>query len=237
MLGGVLVVAPHPDDESIGCGGLVAQLRARGAAVFALLLSDGEMSHPDSKRCPRDALASLRRREFADALAALGVERNANRSLGFPDGALPDCGQPGFTDAVAAVELCLRSHPHDTLLVPWRRDPHADHRAASAMARAANQRLARPMRVLEYLVWAPERGSAPEQPRPDEARRWRVDIGDTVATKLRAVDAHRSQCGGLIDDDPAGFTLPASMRSRCAEPFETYYEVPAGPVLHETEAP
>jgi hypothetical protein len=62
-----------------------------------------------------------------------------------------------------------------------------------------------------------------------EAITWRLDIGAVVQAKLRAVSAHRSQCGGVIDDDPTGFTLPASMLSRCAEPWELYYELVAQP--------
>lgn len=224
-LGRLLVVAPHPDDESIGCGGLIALRRASDAAVFVLMLSDGEMSHPRSKRWPRETLAALRRAELDDALAALGVPADACESFGWPDGALPAPGSGGFARAVEAVARCLRVHRCDTLLVPWRRDPHPDHRAASAIARAANDGSAHPMRVLEYPVWAAERGGAEAQPRPGEAQRWRLAIGAAVDAKLRAVAAHRSQCGGLIDDDPGGFTLSASMRARCAEPWETYYEV------------
>jgi len=226
-LGSVLVVAPHPDDESMGCGGLMALLRTRRIPVFVLLLSDGEMSHPGSRAWSPAARAALRRLEFTQALAALNLEPQAMLALGLPDGALPGCEEPGFAAAVTAVERCMRSHPHQTLLVPWRRDPHADHRAGSAIARAANAGLTHPMRVLEYGVWMAERGSADDLPCDGEAIHWQLDIRAVVERKLAALAAHRSQCGDAIFDDPLGFTLPLAMRMRCADPREVFFEVTA----------
>ena len=54
-LGPTVVVAPHPDDESLGCGGLLALLRRAGVAVGAVLVSDGTMSHPSSVKFPAAA--------------------------------------------------------------------------------------------------------------------------------------------------------------------------------------
>ena len=219
------VIAPHPDDESIGCGGLIAQLRRQGQSVAVLLLSDGALSHPQSLRWTRPARVRLRLAEFHLALRALGVGTDSARALQWPDGALPDTGAAGFDAAVTELAACLAALAPATLLVPWRRDPHPDHRAASALARASNAGLARPARVLEYPVWAQQRGSDAEQPRVGEASHWRVDVAAVVHNKLQAIAAHKSQLGGVIDDDPGGFVLPPDMLARCAQPFETYYEV------------
>jgi len=228
-LGAVAVIAPHPDDESIGCGGLIAQLVNAGQPVTVLLLSDGAMSHPQSLRWTRAARVRLRLAEFHAALRALGVSAAGARALQWPDGALPDAGTAGFDAAVAELAGCLTALTPSTLLVPWRRDPHPDHRAASAIARAANAGLERPVRVLEYPVWAQHRGAQADWPRLVEAVHWRVDIAGVVDKKLRAIAAHRSQHGTVIDDDPSGFVLPPEMLARCAQPFETYYET-----YHET---
>jgi len=224
-LGAVVVVAPHPDDESIGCGGLIAQLCRHGQPVTVLLLSDGALSHPHSLRWTPSARARLRLAEFHAALRALGTDADSTRALQWPDGALPDAGTAGFEAAVAELASCLAAVKPATLLVPWRRDPHPDHRAASAIARAANAGLERPARVLEYPVWVQQRGAHADQPGPDEATHWRVDITAVIANKLQAIAAHQSQLGGVIDDDPTGFVLPPDMLARCAQPCETYYEV------------
>jgi LmbE family N-acetylglucosaminyl deacetylase len=224
-LGAVVVIAPHPDDESIGCGGLIALLRRLGQPVDVLLLSDGALSHPRSVRWPRPARVRLRLAEFHAALRALGVEAHHAQALQWPDGALPDAGGAGFDAAVAELAACLAALAPSTLLVPWRRDPHPDHRAASAIARAANAGLARPARLLEYPIWTAERGTDAEFPALDEATRWQLDVAAVGKTKLQAIAAHRSQLGGVIDDDPGGFVLPPVMLARCAQPFETFYEV------------
>jgi len=225
QLGAVVVIAPHPDDESIGCGGIIALLRRLGQPVTVLLLSDGARSHPQSVRWPRPALVRLRLAEFHAALRALGVDADNAQALQWPDGALPDAGTPDFDDAITELTGCLAVLKPDTLLVPWRRDPHPDHRAASAVARASNASLEQPARVLEYTVWTQIRGSDAVHPRHDEAIQWRVDVAAVSKNKLKAIAAHRSQLGGLIDDDPSGFVLPPEMLARCAQPFETFYEV------------
>ena len=219
------VIAPHPDDESIGCGGLIAQLRRLGQPVSVVLLSDGSMSHPRSTRWPKSARVALRLAEFRAALLALGVDPDNGRALGWADGALPVIGSPGFVAALAELADGLADISPTTLLVPWRRDPHRDHRAASAIARAANARLGRPARVFEYPVWTQHRGSADDGPRGDEAIQWNADITAVIDSKRQAIAAHRSQLGGVIDDDPTGFVLPPEMLARCTLPFESYYEV------------
>ena len=226
-LGPVLVVAPHPDDESIGCGGLIALLRERGSPVSVLLLSDGTMSHPNSKRFSPEARRDLRWRELIDALDVLGVAPTCVHAMGWTDGALPVADETAFAAAVDDMSAFLRTLSVRTMLVPWRRDPHRDHRAGHAIARAANDRLARPARVLEYAVWTAERGSRDDHPGDGEARRWTVDVSRVVDKKARAVAAHRSQHGAVIDDDPGGFTLPPAMLARCRQTVETYYEVDA----------
>ena len=224
-LGSVAVIAPHPDDESIGCGGLIALLRGLGQPVSVLLLSDGAMSHPHSLQWLRPARVRLRLAEFHAALRALGVDGDKAQALQWPDGALPDTGAPDFEVAVTELTGCLATVRPNTLLVPWRRDPHPDHRAANALARAANASLERPARVLEYPVWTHQRGLDTEYPRHDEATPWRVDVASVSQKKMKAIAAHRSQLGGVIDDDPSGFVLPPDMLARCAQTFETFYEV------------
>ena len=71
--GPILIFAPHADDETIGCGGLIRQARARGIAVWIDVLTDGGKSHPASLTYDRHRLAASRRVELTRAVGSLGV--------------------------------------------------------------------------------------------------------------------------------------------------------------------
>ncbi|SHJ83996.1 N-acetylglucosaminyl deacetylase, LmbE family [Hymenobacter daecheongensis DSM 21074] len=223
-LGATVVVAPHPDDESLGCGGLLALLRRAGQPVHTVLVSDGTMSHPNSLRFPAPARRALREAELREALEILGVETAQTLHMGLPDGAVPTAKATGFAAAVEQLSAYLEAHQPQTLLVPWRRDPHPDHRATSQLVHAACARLTASPRLLEYVVWAWERADPAELPQPSEVRGWRLDISSVVALKQQAIAAHRSQLLPIIDDDPAGFQLSEGMLAHFAQPFEVYLE-------------
>ncbi|HLL52387.1 MAG TPA: PIG-L family deacetylase, partial [Myxococcaceae bacterium] len=83
---GAMVFAPHPDDETLGCGGTILRKRRAGAEVRIAFLTDGAASH--AHLVPREALRALREREALEAAGALGVEASRVCWLGFPDGEL-----------------------------------------------------------------------------------------------------------------------------------------------------
>ncbi len=226
-LGRVAVVAPHPDDEALGCGGLLALLARRGQPACVIVVSDGAGSHPGSAAYPPERLRGLREAETRDALAALGVSEPP-RFLRLPDGAVPHPGDAGFGEAAGLLRDALGAFAPDTGLVPWRRDPHADHRAVWHLAQAAvghrTQAAApAPCRTLEYPVWMWERGHA-DAPRPGEVDAWRLDVQPALEAKRRAVAAHRSQTTGLIADSPAPFRLSDAMLARALRPWELYLD-------------
>jgi LmbE family N-acetylglucosaminyl deacetylase len=127
-----VVLAAHPDDETLGAGGLMARLAALGAEVDVLLCTAGEGSHPDSPTTSPDELAQARLAEFAAALAALGL-RDRWRFLGLPDRSL---GSQADAVAVAVRDAAARlpGRPDRLVLVaPYRSDGHADHDALGAV--------------------------------------------------------------------------------------------------------
>jgi len=225
LFGRTLVVAPHPDDESLGCGGAIALLRARGHPVHVLFVSDGTLSHPSSRRYPAPRLAALREEEALSALAALGVERAAATFLGLKDRGVPLPGATGFDAAVDRCRALIEAIRPRTVLLPWRRDPHPDHCASWGLIDAA---LACPpaygVRRVEYLIWLWELAVAGDAPRPNEVTPWRLDIGSVLPRKRAAIAAHRSQTTALIDDDPTGFRLTPDILAHFAHPWEVYLE-------------
>jgi LmbE family N-acetylglucosaminyl deacetylase len=219
-----LVVAPHPDDETLGCGGTIALLRRASCAVSVLVITDGAASHPHSRRFPPARLAALRRAESCAALSVLGVAESQLTFLGLPDAAAPRCGEAGFAHAVAACAALLERERIRTVLAPWRRDPHDDHRAASEIVRAALQPRRDDVRLLEYPIWLWFNAQASDAPQQGEAMAWRLAIKETLPLKRSAIDAYHSQTTDLIDDDPNGFRLRAAEIDRFSLPWELFLE-------------
>ena len=162
-LGRTVVLAPHADDESLGCGGLLAHLADAGLGPRVVVVTDGTRSHPGSAAYPAPRLRALREDEARQACAVLGADV---AFLRHPDGGLPAPGSPAFCDA--AVALAAHLADADTVVVPWRRDPHGDHEGTWRLARAAVAERDRPTRWLEYPVWAWTRSGGPEAPRAGE---------------------------------------------------------------------
>ncbi len=223
--GSTVVVAPHPDDESLGCGGAIALLSAYDVPVHVLFISDGTKSHPTSQKYPPARLRDLRESEAREALARLGVPAAASAFLRLPDGAVPSDSAIGFAEAVRGCRAYLEDVTPQTILLPWRRDPHPDHRATSQIIQAALAELTNKPRVLEYPVWAWERAAPEDLPQPHETAAFRLDIGSVAVVKRQAIAAHVSQVTHLIDDDPLGFWLSPEVLAHFERPWEVYLEV------------
>jgi LmbE family N-acetylglucosaminyl deacetylase len=116
--GELVVVAPHPDDEVLGAGGLIRAWAARSGKVSVLSVSDGEAADPDCQ-----ALASLRRGELNEALRKLCPTHVSVTRLGLPDGKITH-----HLNRLRNALLSLASGT-STLIAPYERDGHADHEA------------------------------------------------------------------------------------------------------------
>jgi LmbE family N-acetylglucosaminyl deacetylase len=214
----VLILAPHPDDESLGCGGLIAQACSAGHDIRVAILTDGTMSHPNSRAFPAARLEALRQAEATEALATLGLPTERVLFLRYKDAAAPRWGKP-LRDAGDRLAGVLRDHRVGTVIASWRHDPHCDHLAAHRIAARASRLTG--ARHLSYAVWGWTLPPARVLPRT-VVRGWRLDVTSSLAVKRQAVDCHNSQMTGLIDDDPDGFTVPPNLLDLCNRPFETY---------------
>jgi LmbE family N-acetylglucosaminyl deacetylase len=214
--GACLVLAPHPDDESLGCGGLIAACIADHRPPLVAILTDGTGSHPHSRAWPPDRLKALRYQEASDATRILGLPRERLIFLGAKDTVAPTEG-PEF-DALAR-RLTAKLDGITAILSPWRHDPHCDHHAAAVLA--AHVARDTGLRHVAYPVWGWT--LPPEQTMDGEhTSGWRLDIGPWRPLKHAAIHAHRSQLGRVIDDDPAGFVLSEEFKSLFDTPYETY---------------
>jgi LmbE family N-acetylglucosaminyl deacetylase len=184
----VLVVAPHPDDETLGCGGLIARLVAAGSIVHTVFVTDGGASHPHSRAWPRPRLTALREREATEALAALGAGESPRTFLRLSDAAMPPIGTTAFSEARDVLVGILGDLRPDLVVLPWRRDPHCDHRDGWRLAREAVRQCAQDPPILEYAIWLDELGGArrlSDRRRSRGSPRRRRPGGDGQAVRAR----------------------------------------------------
>lgn len=208
--GTVLVVSPHPDDETLGCGLAIAAAIAAGRDVLILLTTDGEASHPGSRSVGKDALRRIRRGELETALAILsGGQEVPILTLGLPDGRSAPCMIAG--ERLDALVRSLRLRDIRSVWTTWRRDPHIDHRTAAVLAR----RLANALEadLWSYPIWGRFLPAAPET---RDLRRFACPSEDLADRKRRALAAYRSQFDNLIDDDTEGFIMPLAILAHFA---------------------
>ncbi|WP_295621864.1 PIG-L deacetylase family protein [Chamaesiphon sp. GL140_3_metabinner_50] len=220
----VVIVAPHPDDETLGCGGAIALLCDKGYRVKVLVISDGTGSHPNSQKYPAPLLQSIRSQETIAALGILGVEPNAISFLQLKDGAVPTITSPTFHQAKALCRNYLQATLPDTIFLPWRCDPHADHRASWQLIQAAVLSLGITPQIIEYPIWDWDTRQQKAVSNLSRINGWRLDIQSVLAQKIQAIAVYRSQLGQLIDDDPDGFCLSAEMLTNFTRPWEVYFE-------------
>jgi len=217
----VLIVAPHPDDESIGCGGLIAVLAHRGVHINVVIVTDGSGSHPNSLKYPRSRLARLRAREATQAMRILGVHEKNVWFCGLRDRSVPARDTPGFELELTKAYALLRRFRPTTVVIPSVRDIHGDHQATAEIWRAAIIVTKPPLQVIEYVIWPAADAGAGDNSRPSLA----FDIAPFLPLKRQAIAGHRSQHGLVVTDDPSGFILPPELLARADAPYETYFEV------------
>lgn len=200
LVGGApfLVLAPHPDDEALGCGGLLSAAAASGHPAAIAWLTDGARSHPNSRAWPPARLAARRRAEAEAAAGVLGVAPARRLFLDAPDGAAPHAGA-AFDELAARLEAFAADHAIGTVFATWIGDPHGDHGAAAKLAAAVCARGG--LRHVAYPVWA---WTAPKRDWPPALR---LDVAAHLARKRQALAAHASQLPGGIVDDPEGFAM------------------------------
>jgi len=189
--GRVLVIAPHADDEVLGCGGTLARHVARGDEVDVIVLTDGALGTSDGST-DLD-LVRQRRAEAEAGMALLGVSKCEFWEL--PEGHEPDAGVLGALTLRLAMRVC-GAEPA-LVYAPWIGEGHADHFHAARLARLGLALSAFEGLALGYEVWTPL------EPR------WLVDVTGVWECKRAAVSEHASQ---LVHTDLYGIARANAAR-------------------------
>lgn len=169
----VLVVAPHPDDEAIGCGGAICLHVARGDRVTAVFLTSGELG---LKHLPSEEAWQVRESEARAAGDVLGLA--GLTFLRSPDWTLGE----HIAETAEKLQTVWRDETPDVFYVPHPDDAHPDHHAALPIVRGAL--CGHSTRLLGYEVWTP-------LAEYEEVK----DISGVMERKLEAIRCYRSQLG------------------------------------------
>ncbi|HYD20270.1 MAG TPA: PIG-L deacetylase family protein [Flavipsychrobacter sp.] len=176
----VLVVSPHPDDEAIGCGGVICKHVAEGDEVHVVFLTSGEKGGHGRAE---DETKQLREREALEAAKVLGTAssefwREADKEV------------PVNDSTIDRLFKKIEDLQPSVIYVTHENEEHPDHKAAAAIVKQAVSRIQNDIMILGYEVWTPIQ-------QMDHI----VDISDYVTTKERAIQAHKSQCDVLKFDE------------------------------------
>lgn len=195
-----LILSPHPDDETLGCGALIANVARASRLAGIVYLTDGTGSHPAGT----SGLATARKREAGHAVRRLAGGGVRIDWLAWRDADPHDDDDPAFGRDAGRLAAWCRQRRVDAIAVTDAFEPHCDHAAAYRLANAAACLARRPIALFAYHVWSP--------PPSDRNRRVRT-TAIKPGRRRRALRAHRSQ---LTPAFGAGFRLDRAQQRMAA---------------------
>jgi len=196
MGGGVIVFAPHPDDETLGCGGVIAKRIREGYDVYVVVMTDGRYSllrvlGIDRNPSPEE-VKEIRLEEVRKATRILGVPERNLVFMGFVDGTLEENEEEAFR---RVMELLVEKRPVE-VYVSYKRDGHPDHRATYRVVVKAVRELGLQVKIYQYSISHMYARVGPIVDRLlslFRGGRVCVDVGEFLVVKERAINQFRSE--------------------------------------------
>ena len=204
-----LVVSPHPDDETFGCGGTIALLARDRTAVDVVFITDGSASHPSHPTVPPAELAARRKAEARVATGVLGVGREHVAFFDERDGTLNHLSDERVREVARKITEVLDRLAPEAILLPCRLDGSSEHTASFAIVSRALQSARSKPRILEFPVWSWWNPLLLLKPMLSCRRVWRVELQGVRDVKARAIASYSSQTEPIAPDTapalPQGF--------------------------------
>ena len=181
----VLIIAPHHDDETLGCGGSIAKISQQGIRVSLGVVLDGASGVPEARN--REAAMEVRKREAGNAGKVLGISE-----FHFLD--FEDRGFAYSREALQSIIRLIRQCRPTSIWFPHENDGDIEHKIVHQLVREASWMAASPYlpelgppapqikQLLCYEVWTPL-----------QSFQMVVDITATIGTKLDAMACYKSQ--------------------------------------------
>jgi N-acetylglucosamine malate deacetylase 1 len=217
-----LIVAPHQDDETLGCGGLIALKREQGIPVQVVFVTDGAASHAWHPKFRSGEIAPIRKQEALEALAILGVEAAQVHFLDQRDGKLKYTTEDDRQQATHQLTEIIRSFKPGEVYVTHRHDRSADHEVTYTLTKRAIARSGQTIDLLEYPIWILWKTLLFQNVKPSEwAGASRLAIHTVKDKKRQALETYRSQYLPIEGD--GGTVLPHGFLRRFFLPYEVFF--------------
>lgn len=222
--GPILVIAPHPDDETIGCGATVARLCSEGRKVRVIIVSDGGAS-TQSAVVTSSELAAIRREEALNAARTLGLSEADVIFLSYPDSHITSHKKEVSETLLAQITQYMPS----IIFMPHRFDEHADHRAVAHIIEQLRNEEKIHASILQYPIWyrtvSWPYGMLRCLLSLSMYRQYRyINIEDFLAKKRKALIQFHSQFENLTGEDSWQYFSEATRRRFCGS-TELFLEV------------
>lgn len=209
----VMVFSPHQDDETLGCGGMIALKRMRNVPVSVVFLTDGQSGIGDPTMS-REEIVQLRKREAIAALDILGVAASDLYFLAQPDGSLSNLPEQQRQQTIQQLVQLLNACQPQEVYVPHRHDRHADHEATYDLVQAAVAEAGIQVTVYQYPIWMLWKAPLLLDLKLSEILGAdRLSIQLVAEQKQAAITAYDSQCN----------VLPPGFLKRFISPYEFFW--------------
>ncbi len=215
----IIVFAPHPDDETLGCGGTIAKKVRDGDLVYIVFVTDGRNSHKivlgiEENPNPEEVKA-IRREEGRTVARLLGVQEENLTFMDYMDGHLDQ----QIALAAERVRRTVVSIEPDTIFVPHELDLNKDHRATNVIVRSALKEWSPRLELYMYVIWYGDKSEYARVMNADNAVE--IDISEFLELKRKAIATYRSQVA-LEFSSQTRPVLPAAFLSRFLLPTERF---------------
>ncbi len=209
-----IVFSPHQDDETIGCGGMIALKRSQGIPVKVVFLTDGRFgSKPDWVK-PENVI-QYRQEEANNALNTLGIETSHRQFLGETDGSLAQLSPEKRNLLIAQLIEIIQSFEPQEVYVPHHHDGHPDHEATYSLVRSAIETLQMDIELLQYPIWMLWRSPlSKNEYLQKNTNAYRLFLGDFKEKKQQAIASYKSQTPNL----------PTSFKQAIFSPYEMFFK-------------
>jgi len=238
------VFSPHPDDETLGCGGTIIKKKRAGAEVKIFFMTDGRKSHPHL--ISEKKLKCIRASEALAASQTLGLKKNDVAFLEYEDGEL----SKNQDSAIHKVIEILRLQQPDEIFIPYKRETFSDHIATNRIVVSALQMYKKKVTIYQYPVWFWNHLPWVSMPMSTPKKilsalkqslisglsllkdfRCSVYIGDVLQLKRTTLDQYKSQMTQLYPD-PRWQTLGDVSNGEFLECFFQEHEIFHQHILH-----
>lgn len=197
----VMVFSPHQDDETFGCGGMIASKRENNIPVTVVFVTDGKGSKSLNADWQKQIIQT-RQQEAIAALKILGVEPSHIHFLAKPDGNLPELNDAEHQQTIDEITELVNHYQPEEIYIPHKKDCHRDHEATYQLVKTVIQQAKFKVDIFQYPVWLFWR--APIfilLKMPDIAEAYNFSITSVQDKKKRAIASYASQINNL----PRGF--------------------------------